>query len=76
MAVDKSKKLVKAKELDTVEKMKAELLLKQTELIAFKRSQAAEELTNPRVITSTRKQIARLHTSIRADEISKAKENK
>ncbi|MGK2896006.1 MAG: 50S ribosomal protein L29 [Candidatus Saccharimonadales bacterium] len=48
---------------------------KRTELFDMMRSLAAGELVNPRVITATRKDIARLLTAIRAEELA-AKESK
>jgi ribosomal protein L29 len=56
--------------------MKTELTTKQTDLIQAKRGNAQGELTNPHVITVTRKEIARLHTAIRAAEIQSTKEIK
>jgi ribosomal protein L29 len=66
----------KATEVKTIETLQAELLAKQTEMLEAKRGLAAGELANPRVITATRKEIARLHTAIRAAEIDAAKESK
>lgn len=65
----------KATEVKTIEQLRAELVTKSTDLLQAKRGNAAGELTNPRVITVTRKEIARLHFAIRALEIA-AKENK
>lgn len=64
------KKTKKATEVKTIDDLRAELTTKQADLIAAKRGHAAGELTNPRVITVTRKEIARLHTAIRAAEIA------
>ena len=70
------KKTAKAAvEVKTVEQLREELVAKQTDLIAAKRGHAAGELANPRVLTTTRKEIARLHTAIRAAELS-AEESK
>lgn len=73
------KKTVKANKeavvVKTVAELRVELLAKQTDLIQAKRGNKMGELTNPRVITSLRKEIARLHTAIRADELT-AKEIK
>ena len=70
------KKIKKADEVKTIETLRTELAAKQTEQIEVKRGHAAGELANPRVLTSTRKEIARLHTAIRAAEIEAAKESK
>ncbi len=64
-----------AKVIKTVAEMKIELLAKQNDLIEAKRGLKLGELTNPRAITALRKEIARLHTAIRADELT-AKETK
>lgn len=48
----------------TVEDLQKEVDAKRTDLIEARRSLAAGELVNPRVITSTRKEIARLMTQI------------
>ena len=66
----------KAEEVKTIEQLQVELATKQTDQLEAKRGHAAGELANPRVITTTRKEIARLHTAIRAAEIAQAKENK
>lgn len=76
MADKKVKKVAKATEVKTVEQLREELVAKQTDMITLKRGHAAGELANPRVITTTRKEIARLHTAIRAAEIASAKESK
>jgi ribosomal protein L29 len=70
------KKMTKeATEVKTIEQLRTELVTKQTDLLAARRGHAAGELANPRVLTSTKKEIARLHTAIRAAELS-AKESK
>lgn len=51
--------------------LEKDLAAKQQDLIDAKRSHKAGELVNPRVLRSTRKDIARLHTAIRE---TKAKE--
>ncbi len=67
MATAKATKKAKtATEVKTVETLQADLATKQQELIDARRGLAAGELQNPRVITATRKEIARLHTAIRA----------
>lgn len=57
-----------AAEVKTVEQLSEDLAVKQQELIDARRGLAAGELQNPRVITKTRKDIARLHTAIRVAE--------
>ena len=64
-----------ASEVKTLEQLKADLAGKQTELHEAKRSHAAGELVNPRVLTRTRKEIARLHTAIRAAELEQKESN-
>jgi len=66
----------KAVEVKTIDQLKIDLATKRNDLVEAKRGHKLGELTNPRVITVTRKEIARLHTAIRAAEIASAKENK
>jgi ribosomal protein L29 len=66
----------KATEVKTIEALQAELATKQADLLEARRGHAAGELANPRVITVTRKEIARLHTAIRIAEFEAAKESK
>jgi ribosomal protein L29 len=66
----------KATEVKTIESLRVELAAKQAEMLEAKRGLAAGELANPRVITATRKAIARLHGAIRALELEAAKESK
>lgn len=65
----------KAEEVKTIEQLRTELAAKQADLLEARRGHAAGELANPRVLTSTKKEIARLHTAIRAAELSE-KESK
>lgn len=65
----------KAAEVKSIDQLREELAAKQADQIAAKRSHAAGELVNPRVLTVTRKEIARLHTAIRAAELAE-KESK
>lgn len=65
----------KAEEVKTIDQLRAELIAKQADLLEARRGHAAGELANPRVLTTTKKDIARLHTAIRAVEISE-KESK
>ncbi|HEU5122213.1 MAG TPA: 50S ribosomal protein L29 [Candidatus Saccharimonadales bacterium] len=62
------KKTKNAPEVKTLEQLKEDLATKQRDLLEAKRSNAAGELVNPRVITSTKKDIARLLTAINAAE--------
>jgi ribosomal protein L29 len=64
-----------ASEVKTLEQLKDELVAKQNDLLETKRSHAAGELVNPRVLTSTRKEIARLNTAIRALELEQKESN-
>jgi ribosomal protein L29 len=66
----------KATEIKTIDQMRETLVTKTTDLLQARRGNAAGELTNPRVITVTRKEIARLNHAIRAHEIASAKEIK
>lgn len=66
----------KANEVKTIDQMQTELQGKIADQLQAKRSNASGELVNPRVITSLRKDIARLHTAIRAAELSGLKESK
>ena len=71
-----AKKITKqASEVKTIDQLRIDLIAKQNDLIEAKRGHKLGELTNPCVITQTRKTIARLQTAIRAEEIA-AKENK
>lgn len=69
------KTVAKSTEVKTIDQLREELATKQADQIAHKRSHAAGELVNPRVLTVVRKDIARLHTAIRAAELSE-KESK
>jgi ribosomal protein L29 len=53
----------------------AKLAEARTDLLEARRSNAAGELVNPRVITKTRKEIARLSTALRAAERAEVKES-
>ncbi len=64
----------KATEVKSIVQLQAELEQKITDQLIAKRRNATGELANPRVITATRKDIARLHTAIRAAEIAAQKE--
>jgi ribosomal protein L29 len=71
MADKKTTKTTKeASVVQTIDQIRADLATKQNDLIEAKRGHKLGELTNPRVITNTRKDIARAHTAIRANEIA------
>lgn len=77
MADKKTTKAVKkAEEVKTIEQLQAALATQIADQLEAKRGHAAGELANPRVLTATRKEIARLHTAIRAAEIANEKESK
>jgi len=71
----KAKSTKKATEVKTLEQLRADLVTKTDDLLQARRGNAAGELTNPRVITVTRKEIARLKFAIHANEIAE-KESK
>jgi ribosomal protein L29 len=73
---DKKTTTKKATEVKTIDALQAELATKQADMLEARRGHAAGELANPRVITVTRKEIARLHTAIRKAELEAAKESK
>lgn len=56
--------------------LEAKLIEVRAELQEAKRSQAAGELVNPRVITNNRKAIARLNTLIKEANVQDKKEDK
>lgn len=66
-----TKKPAAKKELNLQE----QLVAKRADMLELQKSNRAGELVNPRAITSTRKEIARLLTAIRAEELS-GKESK
>lgn len=76
MAAPKAKTTKKAVEVPTLDDLRAKLVTERADLLEAKRSHAAGELVNPRVITKTRKEIARLSTAIRAAELAQEKESK
>lgn len=57
-----------AEVVKTVDDLKQELTAKRTDLLEAKRSLAAGELANPRVLGAYRKDIARLLTEINVKE--------
>lgn len=66
----------KATEVKSVADLQKDLTAKQNDLLEAKRSHHAGDLVNPRILTTTRKEIARLHTAIRAAVIKEQKESK
>lgn len=66
----------KATEVKSLAKLQEELAAKQQDLLEAKRSHQAGDLVNPRILTVTRKEIARLHTAIRAAAKHEQKESK
>ena len=70
-----TKKVVKNAEVKSVADLQKVLTAKQQEQMDTRKSHRAGELVNPRVLGSIRKEIARLHTAIRASEQA-AKESK
>lgn len=65
-----------AVEVKAIAELREELATKRQAMIDVRRHHASGELANPRVITITRKEIARLETAIRAAELSEQKESK
>jgi large subunit ribosomal protein L29 len=53
----------------SLEDLKKDLTTKQNDILEARRGHRAGELINPRVITLTRKEIARIKTAIRAAEL-------
>ena len=65
-----SKKVVKkADVVKSLEDLRKDLTAKQQDLLGSRRSHKAGELVNPRVLRTIRKEIARLQTAIRAEEL-------
>lgn len=58
-----------------INELRAELAAKHQELLDSRRSHKAGELVNPRVLGQIRKQIARLNTEIRAQELAEQENN-
>jgi len=72
MAETKAKAAKSTKEAPVVkslEDLKSDLATKLNDQLEAKRGHRAGELQNPRVLTHTRKDIARLKTAIRAAEL-------
>ncbi len=60
----------------SIDELRAELAAKRQELLDSRRSHKAGELVNPRTLGQIRKEIARLLTAIRAQELAAEQENK
>lgn len=76
MAETKAKTAKSTKEapvVKSIDDLKKDLETKNADLLEAKRGHRAGELQNPRVLTHTRKDIARLHTAIRAQELKETK---
>lgn len=72
-----TKKLVRAAtEVKSLADLQKDLATKQHDLLESRKSHRSGELVNPRVLNVTRKEIARLHTAIRAAELKEQKESK
>lgn len=63
------------KKVDDQAQIIADIAAKQTDLVEAKRSLAAGDLLNPRVITATRRDIARLKTKLRELELTAKETN-
>ena len=75
MADAKKKTVKKATEVKSIAELQKDLAAKQADLGESRKSHRSGELVNPRILSTTRKEIARLHTAIRAAELA-AKESK
>ena len=60
----------------SIDKLRAELAAKRQQLLDSYRNHKAGELVNPRALGQIRKEIARLLTAIRAQELAAEQENK
>ena len=63
-----TKKTVEATKVKDLATLHKELAAKHQDLLDSRKSHRAGELVNPRVLGTIRKEIARLHTAIRAAE--------
>ncbi len=57
----------------TVKQLQDELVTKRRDLAEAKRGHKLGELANPRVLATTRKEIARIKTAIKADQTGEEK---
>lgn len=60
----------------SIDELRAELAAKRQELLDSRHSHKAGELVNPRALGQIRKEIARLLTAIRAQELAAEQEKK
>lgn len=65
-----------AHEVKTVAQLQKEITTKRADLLTYRRSLAAGELVNPQVISQTRREVARLLTSLRVTQLTVDKETK
>ena len=72
-AVKATKSTKEAPVVKSLDDLKNELATKLSDQLEAKRGHRAGELQNPRVLTHTRKDIARLKTAIRAEELKETK---
>ena len=63
-----------ANEVKTIEQLREELAQLDAAYLESRKSHKQGELVNPHVLTVQRKNVARLHTAIRATELSAVKE--
>jgi ribosomal protein L29 len=68
-----AKKAIVVASIDDLQK---DLIAKQKDMMETRRSHQNGELVNPKILKTSRKEIARLHTAIRAAELASAKESK
>lgn len=67
----KNDNVKEAKTIKTVKELREDLKTKVKDLNEAKRGLASGELANPRIIRTLRREIARLNTAIRADELGR-----
>ena len=72
---ESKKTIKKAEVVKSLEDLRKDLAAKQNDLLESRKSHRSGELVNPRVLGSIRKEIARLHTAIRAAELASKKES-
>ncbi len=70
---EKSKKAVKATEVKTLEQLHEELSTLRNDHQESRRSHVMGELVNPRVLTVSRKKIARVLTALKQAELAAVK---
>ena len=72
-----TKKTAKAASVvKSIDALRAELAATRQDLLDSRRSHKAGELVNPRALGQIRKEIARLLTALRAQELAAEQENK